>query len=112
MHPEAPSIAIREGAVSGRWATRAVRQGSASPALVGSVTLPWEGASHWERAGVQQSKQPRGAATCKSCPVASPVLPGAERRRRERKRREPSCERKAGPAKDGSERTGWGVKEN
>lgn len=112
MHAEVPSIAIRERTASGLWGTRGYGRALPPAALAESVTHPWEGASRWEMAGVQQSKQPRGAATCKSCPVVSPVLPGAERRRRERRKREPGCERKAGTAKDGSERTGWGAEEN
>lgn len=87
VHAEVPSIAIREGAASGLWSTRGYGRALPPAALAGSVTHPWEGASCWEMAGVQQSKQPRGAATCKSCPVVSPVLPGAERRRG--RRREP-----------------------
>lgn len=110
-HAKAPSIAIREGAVSGRWGAQAVRRGSASHRTRGNRHPP-VGRCQPLGSGRSTAKQ-IAPGRCHLPELPSPgklpsrVLPGAgrrRRRRRERRRREPGCERKAGPARDGSER--------
>lgn len=107
MHAKAPSTAIRAGAVSERWGTQA------------GLCLP----PHWRDLSPTRGKVPAAGKWQEYSKANSPgALPPARaagprsligaaqsgRRREKRKEgREPGWERKARPAKDGSERTGW-----